>query len=67
MAIIEATELTKTYRVFQKQEGVLGAMRGLYPPRVQEVTRGRPDQLHASSPARWSPSWAPTARARRRR
>jgi ABC-2 type transport system ATP-binding protein len=37
MAIIEATELTKTYRVFQKQEGVLGAIRGLYHREYREV------------------------------
>jgi ABC-2 type transport system ATP-binding protein len=30
MPIIEARELTKTYRVFQKKEGLLGALRGLY-------------------------------------
>jgi ABC-2 type transport system ATP-binding protein len=29
MPIIEARELTKTYRVFQKKEGLLGALRGL--------------------------------------
>src|SRR5690242_18668741 len=29
MPIIEANELTKTYRVFQKKEGLLGALRGL--------------------------------------
>jgi ABC-2 type transport system ATP-binding protein len=30
MPIIEARELTKTYRVFQKKDGLLGALRGLY-------------------------------------
>src|ERR1700720_2729002 len=30
MPIIEATDLAKTYRVFQKREGLLGALRGLY-------------------------------------
>jgi ABC-2 type transport system ATP-binding protein len=30
MAIIEAHDLTKTYRVFQKNDGVLGALRGLF-------------------------------------
>src|SRR5579884_2458567 len=30
MPIVEARELTKTYRVFQKREGLLGALRGLY-------------------------------------
>jgi ABC-2 type transport system ATP-binding protein len=30
MPIIEADGLSKTYRVFQKKEGVLGALRGLY-------------------------------------
>ena len=38
MAIIEANELTKTYRVFQKQEGVLGAIRGLYRREYKEVS-----------------------------
>ena len=38
MPIIEANELTKTYRVFQKQEGVLGAIRGLYRREYREVT-----------------------------
>ena len=46
MPIIEARELTKTYRVFQKQEGLLGAVRGLYHREYREVTRGGPDQLH---------------------
>jgi ABC-2 type transport system ATP-binding protein len=30
MPIIEARDLAKTYRVFQKKEGLLGALRGLY-------------------------------------
>src|SRR5437764_14746852 len=38
MAIIEADGLTKTYRVFQKKEGVLGALRGLYRREYREVT-----------------------------
>jgi ABC-2 type transport system ATP-binding protein len=38
MAIIEAEGLTKTYRVFQKKEGVLGALRGLYRREYREVT-----------------------------
>src|SRR3954451_19857259 len=37
MAIIEADGLTKTYRVFQKREGVLGALRGLYRREYKEV------------------------------
>jgi ABC-2 type transport system ATP-binding protein len=37
MAIIEAIELTKIYRVFQKQEGVLGAIRGLFHREYREV------------------------------
>ena len=37
MSIIEARELTKTYRVFQKKEGVLGALRGLYKREYKEV------------------------------
>jgi ABC-2 type transport system ATP-binding protein len=37
MPIIEAEGLTKTYRVFQKKEGVLGALRGLYHREYKEV------------------------------
>src|SRR5712671_3149376 len=37
MPIIEAEGLTKTYRVFQKKEGVLGALRGLYRRETKEV------------------------------
>jgi ABC-2 type transport system ATP-binding protein len=35
--MIEAVELTKTYRVAQKQAGVLGALRGLYHREYREV------------------------------
>lgn len=38
MAIIEANELSKTYRVFQKREGLLGSLRGLYRREYREVT-----------------------------
>src|SRR3954471_14046012 len=37
MAIIEADGLTKTYRVFQKKEGLLGAFKGLYKREYKEV------------------------------
>src|SRR3984893_17704809 len=37
MAIIEANNLTKTYRVSQKKEGVLGAVRGLFRRQYKEV------------------------------
>src|SRR4029078_5448594 len=37
MAMIQAIELTKTYRVFRKQEGLLGALRGLYHREYREV------------------------------
>src|SRR6202163_4211443 len=37
MAIIEADGLTKTYRVVQKKEGLLGALRGLYRREFKEV------------------------------
>ena len=37
MPIIEAEGLSKTYRVFQKKEGVLGALRGLYRREYKEV------------------------------
>src|SRR5271165_3217149 len=37
MAIIEANELSKTYRVFQKREGLLGSLRGLYRRDYREV------------------------------
>ncbi|WP_165073699.1 ABC transporter ATP-binding protein [Paludisphaera rhizosphaerae] len=37
MPIIEVEGLSKTYRVFQKQEGLLGAIRGLYHREYKEV------------------------------
>src|SRR6059058_1924940 len=37
MPIIEANGLSKTYRVFQKKEGLLGALRGLYHRDYKEV------------------------------
>jgi ABC-2 type transport system ATP-binding protein len=37
MPIIEAEGLSKTYRVFQKKEGVLGSLRGLYRREYKEV------------------------------
>src|SRR6516164_11560603 len=37
MPIIEANGLTKTYRVAQKQPGLLGAIRGLWDPKYKEV------------------------------
>ena len=37
MPIIEADGLTKTYRVFQKREGLLGALRGLVRREYKEV------------------------------
>ncbi|MHC5539394.1 ABC transporter ATP-binding protein [Singulisphaera rosea] len=37
MPIIEAEGLTKTYRVFQKKDGVLGALRGLYHREYKDV------------------------------
>lgn len=37
MPIIEVDGLTKTYRVFQKKEGLLGALRGLYRREYKEV------------------------------
>ena len=37
MPIIRADGLTKTYRVAQKKEGVLGALRGLFRPEYKEV------------------------------
>ncbi|MCS6849841.1 MAG: ATP-binding cassette domain-containing protein, partial [Gemmataceae bacterium] len=37
MPIIEAHNLTKTYRVFQKREGLLGALRGLVRREYREV------------------------------
>src|SRR5262245_55101335 len=37
MPIIEARELTKVYRVFQKKEGVLSALRGLFRREYKEV------------------------------
>src|SRR5207302_4104857 len=37
MSLIEAAGLTKTYRVVQKREGVMGALRGLYRREYREV------------------------------
>ncbi len=37
MAMIEAEGLCKTYRVFQKRDGLLGALRGLYRREYKEV------------------------------
>src|SRR6516162_8307968 len=37
MPIIEATNLTKIYRVFQKKEGLFGAVRGLFRREYKEV------------------------------
>src|SRR5439155_8226192 len=37
MPIMEAVNLTKTYRVSQKKEGFLGALRGLYRREYREV------------------------------
>jgi ABC-2 type transport system ATP-binding protein len=37
MPIIEAVGLTKTYRVFQKRDGVRGALRGLFKREYKEV------------------------------
>jgi len=37
MPIIEAAGLSKTYRVFQKKEGLLGAVRGLFRREYKEV------------------------------
>jgi ABC-2 type transport system ATP-binding protein len=37
MPVIEAEGLSKTYRVFQKHEGLLGAVRGLYRREYKEV------------------------------
>lgn len=37
MPIIEATELTKVYRVYQKKEGLLGTVRGLFRREYKDV------------------------------
>jgi ABC-2 type transport system ATP-binding protein len=37
MPIIEVEDLTKTYRVFQKRDGLMGALRGLYRREYKEV------------------------------
>src|SRR6516165_8769131 len=37
MPIIEASGLSKTYRVYQKKEGLLGALRGLFRREYKEV------------------------------
>ena len=63
MAIIEAIELTKTYRVFQKKEGCWGRCAASF---AASTRRSAPSTGSASpsSRARWSPSSAPTAPAR---
>ncbi|MBL8992168.1 MAG: ATP-binding cassette domain-containing protein, partial [Spirochaetia bacterium] len=37
MPIIEANALSKTYRVYQKKEGLFGALRGLFHREYKEV------------------------------
>src|SRR4029078_4515742 len=37
MAVIEIEQLSKSYRVYQKQEGLLAAMRGLFRREYREV------------------------------
>src|ERR1700747_1782720 len=37
MPIIEAEGLSKTYRVYQKKEGLIGALRGLFRREYKEV------------------------------
>ena len=37
MAIIEIQNLTKSYRVYQKQEGVMASIRGLFKRQFREV------------------------------
>src|SRR5262249_60642652 len=37
MPIIEASNLSKIYRVYQKKEGLLGAVRGLFRRKYKEV------------------------------
>src|SRR5881227_3062085 len=37
MPIIEANQLTKVYRVYQKKEGLFGALRGLWRREYKEV------------------------------
>lgn len=37
MSIIEVADLSKTYRVFQKKDGFIGALRGLYHREYKEV------------------------------
>src|SRR6202521_5700900 len=37
MPLIEADNLSKTYRVYQKKEGLLGALRGLFRREYKEV------------------------------
>ena len=64
MPIIEVRGLTKTYRVFQKNPGLRGALRGLFRRQYKEV-HAVADVSFPSNPARWSHSSAPTGPARR--
>ena len=66
MPIIEANGLSKTYRVYQKKEGLLGALRGLFRREYKEV-KAVENVSFRSNPARSSASSGPTAPARPRR
>ena len=49
MPIIEASGLSKTYRVYQKKEGLLGALRGLFRREYKEVRAVEDVSFHIES------------------
>ncbi len=45
MSIIEVRELTKSYRVFKKREGLMESVRGLFSSRLHRSSSGTRHQL----------------------
>jgi ABC-2 type transport system ATP-binding protein len=66
MALIELRKLTKSYRVYQKREGLMASLRGLFRREYREVLAVRGIDLDVIKANSWL-SWAPTAQVRRRR
>ena len=64
MAIIEIEGLAKSYRVYQKKEGLAGRDRRAVPPPVSRWSRPSAASTCGSSRASSSPFWGPTGPAR---
>lgn len=64
--VIQVEGLTKTYRTYQKQPGLRGAVRGLFKRDYEQVTAVG-DVRFRSRKESWSASSDRTARARPRR